>query len=198
MALALQMVLDWPLSVCYLVSSLVIMPLVMHGITLISRCRCGRSRSGSFLLCCRSSGSRCHSPQLSGLHAACRACAPGSKRFDPLMFGAAATVTFSLVVQIGEQVDYLRFLPERTRSQSRCAGGRAVLIAGPGWIVPGMLKMVGGAFLAFLALQHEIPDGTRDRAHADVPGGLRPCVDNRPGRWRSRCCSWSFRRSRST
>jgi signal transduction histidine kinase/CheY-like chemotaxis protein len=32
-----------------------------------------------------------------------------------------------------------------------------VLVAGPGWIVPGMLKMLGGAFLAFLALQHEIP-----------------------------------------
>ena len=72
------------------------------------------------------------------------------------MFGAAATVAFSLVVQIGEQVDYLRFLPEKTPA-NRKRWWAAVIVAGPGWIVPGMLKMLGGAFLGFLALQHEIP-----------------------------------------
>ncbi len=55
-----------------------------------------------------------------------------SSGFDPLMFGAAATVAFSLVVQIGEQVDYLRFLPEKTARQQwplvgRGADGRAGL-----------------------------------------------------------------------
>ncbi|MEP6875587.1 MAG: ATP-binding protein, partial [Burkholderiales bacterium] len=59
-------------------------------------------------------------------------------------------------VQIGEQVDYLRFLPEKTAA-NRARWWGAVLVAGPGWIVPGMVKMLGGAFLAFLALQHEIP-----------------------------------------
>ncbi len=80
----------------------------------------------------------------------------GSSEFDPLMFGAAATVAFSLVVQIGEQVDFLPFLPEQTRT-NRKRWWAAVLMAGPGWIVPGMLKMLGGAFLAFLVLQHELP-----------------------------------------
>ena len=37
LALALQMWLDWPLAVCYLIASLGVVPLVMHGITLISR-----------------------------------------------------------------------------------------------------------------------------------------------------------------
>ena len=32
------------------------------------------------------------------------------------MFGAAATVAFSLIAQIGEQVDFLRFLPEKNRA----------------------------------------------------------------------------------
>jgi hypothetical protein len=36
LALALQMYFDWPLAVCYLVSSIVIIPLVMRGITMIS------------------------------------------------------------------------------------------------------------------------------------------------------------------
>ncbi|MFN3805426.1 MAG: hypothetical protein ACK4SY_10245, partial [Pyrobaculum sp.] len=30
------------------------------------------------------------------------------------------------------------------------------LVAGPGWVVMGMLKMAGGAFLAFAALQFEV------------------------------------------
>jgi hypothetical protein len=37
MALALQMLFAWPLPVCYVLSSLAIIPLVTHGITLISR-----------------------------------------------------------------------------------------------------------------------------------------------------------------
>src|SRR2546429_4467932 len=41
---------------------------------------------------------------------------PYTTLFRSLMFGAAAAVIFALVVQIGEQVDFLRFLPPRTRA----------------------------------------------------------------------------------
>ena len=37
MALALKLYLDWPISICYVLSALVIIPLVLRGITLISR-----------------------------------------------------------------------------------------------------------------------------------------------------------------
>src|SRR5687768_6127452 len=37
LALALQLYFGWPLPVCYIVSSLVVIPIVMYGITLISR-----------------------------------------------------------------------------------------------------------------------------------------------------------------
>ena len=30
-------------------------------------------------------------------------------------------------------------------------------MAGPGWVIPGALKIMAGAFLAFLALQHQVP-----------------------------------------
>ncbi len=76
--------------------------------------------------------------------------------FNLLSFGAACTVALALITQIGEQVDYLRFLPEKTR-HNRKRWWAAMLLAGPGWIIPGALKMLAGAFLAFLALQHEIP-----------------------------------------
>ena len=42
-----------------------------------------------------------------------------------------------------------------------------MLMAGPGWIIPGALKMLGGAFLAFLALQHEIAVSVQDFPAAD-------------------------------
>jgi signal transduction histidine kinase len=73
--------------------------------------------------------------------------------FSLILFGTAATVVFSLIAQIGEQVDFLRFLPVRERGGKR-AWWTAYLAAGPGWIVPGMLKMLAGSFLAFLAVEH--------------------------------------------
>ena len=47
-----------------------------------------------------------------------------------LLFGAASAVIFSLIAQIGEQVDFLRFLPERTAA-NRLRWWGAVLVAGP-------------------------------------------------------------------
>ncbi|MEA1135993.1 allantoin permease, partial [Klebsiella pneumoniae] len=55
--------------------------------------------------------------------------------FNLLAFCAACTVALSLVTQIGEQVDYLRFLPEKTAA-NRKRWWAALLCAGPGWIIP--------------------------------------------------------------
>ncbi len=66
-------------------------------------------------------------------------------------FAIALAVFLSLLPQIGEQVDYLRFLPER-----EVAGPRrwwaALLLTGPGWILFGALKILIGSFLAVVAL----------------------------------------------
>ncbi len=64
---------------------------------------------------------------------------------------AAGAVIFSLVAQIGEQVDFLRFLPPRESSR-RAVWWTALLAGGPGWIVPGALKLLAGSFLACLAV----------------------------------------------
>ncbi len=42
--------------------------------------------------------------------------------FNLLAFCAACTVALSLVTQIGEQVDYLRFLPEKPRPTASAGG----------------------------------------------------------------------------
>jgi signal transduction histidine kinase/CheY-like chemotaxis protein/purine-cytosine permease-like protein len=156
LALALQLYIDWPLPLLYLLSSIVIVPLVMRGITLISGLQLWTQPIWIVLFICPFVAVLVKKPELYADFTGLVGRTSDSSGFDPLMFGAAATVAFSLVVQIGEQVDYLRFLPEKTAA-NRGRWWAAVLVSGPGWIVPGMLKMMGGAFLAFLALQHESP-----------------------------------------
>ena len=72
-----------------------------------------------------------------------------------MLFGTAASVVFSLVAQIGEQVDFLRFLP-RDRRTSKTSWWIALLSAGPGWIILGSLKLLAGSFLAYFALSHGV------------------------------------------
>ena len=57
---------------------------------------------------------------------------------------------------MGEQADYLRFMPAQTDA-NRKRWWAAVLVGGPGWVLLGVLKMLGGAFLAYLAIQHSVP-----------------------------------------
>ncbi|MEL7107439.1 MAG: ATP-binding protein [Pseudomonadota bacterium] len=74
-----------------------------------------------------------------------------------LMLGAATGVVFSLVAQIGEQVDFLRFLPEpKTRADKR-KWWAALVAAGPGWSILGVVKMLAGSYLVTLALREGVP-----------------------------------------
>ncbi|MCC6828888.1 MAG: response regulator [Novosphingobium sp.] len=68
-----------------------------------------------------------------------------------LSFGAALAVFLSLLPQIGEQVDYLRFLPPREQVGAR-RWWTALLLTGPGWILVGGAKILIGSFLAVIAL----------------------------------------------
>jgi signal transduction histidine kinase/CheY-like chemotaxis protein/purine-cytosine permease-like protein len=156
MALAIQMAVGWPLPLCYLASSVVIIPLAIRGITLISKLQAWTQPLWLFLLIFPFVWIAVAQPQIYRDFTGLAGIKSGTSGFDPLMFGAASTMIFALVVQIGEQVDFLRFLPERT-AENRVRWWTAVLVAGPGWIGIGMLKMAGGAFLAFAAMQFEVP-----------------------------------------
>ena len=170
LALAIQMALDWPLPLCYLVASLGVIPLVMHGITLISRLQLWSQPIWALLCVLPYAFVAWKEPQRFSEFTSLAGRVSGSSGFDAVMFGAAATVAFSLVVQIGEQVDYLRFLPEKTPQSAR-RWWTAVVLAGPGWILPGMVKMLGGAFLAFLVLQQQLPtDKAIDPTHMYMAG----------------------------
>jgi len=157
MSLALELWFHVPLFLGYIVSSVVVIPLVTHGITFISRLQLwtqpiwlvlhilpfafiAMSDAGSFE---------------GWTHYGGRAGADGQS-FNLLLFGAASTVVFSLIAQIGEQVDFLRFLPPRSAGRP-AAWWTAFIAAGPGWILPGLAKLLAGSFLAYLAVRHFVP-----------------------------------------
>jgi signal transduction histidine kinase/CheY-like chemotaxis protein len=156
MSLALEMCFGVPLFIGYVLSSLIVIPLVTHGITFISR----------FQLWTQPVWIVLHLLPFVFIAAADRASFERWTSYSGLadvdgrglnlvLFGTASTVVFSLIAQIGEQVDFLRFLPPRERHRPQW--WLAYLAAGPGWIIPGALKLLAGSFLAFLAVEHLVP-----------------------------------------
>ncbi|MCW5623866.1 MAG: response regulator [Burkholderiales bacterium] len=155
MALALELYFGIPLSLGYLLSSLVVIPLVTHGITLISRLQLWSQPLWIVLLVMPYVFVLWKDPSTFTGFTAFGGRAESGAGFDLLLFGAATTIAFALVAQIGEQVDFLRFLPEKTKT-NRVRWWVALVAAGPGWIIPGVAKMLGGAFLAYLAIRHSV------------------------------------------
>tara|TARA_R110000868_G_scaffold11750_3_gene57249 strand:- start:20449 stop:23847 length:3399 start_codon:yes stop_codon:yes gene_type:complete len=156
MALALELYFNIPLALAYVICSVIVIPLVAYGITLINRLQMWTQPLWLFLLFLPYIFVIGKNPEALSDWTSFAGREGEGGAFNLLYFGAACTVALALVTQIGEQVDYLRFLPEKTR-RNRKRWWAALLMAGPGWIIPGALKMLAGAFLAFLALQHEIP-----------------------------------------
>ena len=154
MAVALEMGLGIPLQVGYALSSLIIIPLVAYGITLISRLQLWTQplwivlQLAPFLaLAIIAPDNFRHWVDFSGVDGM----KPG---FDFVLFGAATSVIFSLMGQIGEQADFLRFMPPRDHTRIDWRWWGAMLIGGPGWIVIGALKMLAGSLLAVVAMRH--------------------------------------------
>jgi signal transduction histidine kinase/CheY-like chemotaxis protein/purine-cytosine permease-like protein len=155
MAMALKLTLGIPLGWGYLISAVVVIPLVTHGITLISRFQLWSQPIWIVLQLLPLGFIVYHDIQsVSDWTAYEVSDATDGGHFDLLLFGAASSVVFSLIAQIGEQVDFLRFLPAEKKPSRRWFF--AMLCAGPGWILIGMLKILVGSFLAWLTLQHGI------------------------------------------
>ena len=156
MAYALELAFDIPPAWGYLLCALVVIPLVTHGVTAISQLQMWTQPLWLLLLVLPYVYVfNAHPTLVSELRAYAGENGQGGA-FEPLLFGGALTVGVALITQMGEQVDYLRFMPEKTRANRwRWWGG--VLLGGPGWVVPGVLKMLGGALLALLALKMAVP-----------------------------------------
>ena len=156
MAYALELALDIPPAWGYLICALVVIPLVTYGVSVISRFQVWTQPlwlvmmlvpfGAVWVLDPGAFSNVVHYGGESGAGAV----------FDWHLFGAALTVGIALITQMGEQADYLRFMPapEKGRAWRWWVG---VLAGGPGWVILGVLKMLGGALLAYLALSHMVP-----------------------------------------
>ena len=147
---ALKLCFGIPLALGHVISALVVIPIAAYGVRRISWLQGWTQPIWLVLqlaplvfIAVKASQGVDITPDLGGA---------GDKGFDITLAAAAAAVVLSLLPQIGEQVDYLRFLKPRT-PENRVGWWAAVLGAGPGWILMGGVKILIGAVLAAMAVQ---------------------------------------------
>jgi signal transduction histidine kinase/CheY-like chemotaxis protein len=164
MSMALHLLFGIPLVIGHLISSLIVIPIALYGISLISRMQIATQPIWLVLqfvpilyIAWRAPDDLAAWTSFSGNQGS------PDGTLDLVLFGTAASVLLSLLPQIGEQVDYLRFLPNRTK-RNRLGWWTAVIGTGPGWVFLGAFKILAGSFLAFLALRQGVP-----AAQADEP-----------------------------
>ncbi|MFB7254444.1 purine-cytosine permease family protein [Streptomyces nojiriensis] len=146
MAQGLELGLGLPLWLGYAVSTLMVIPLVVYGMKALSRLQVWTTPIWLLLmvgplvyLIAADPGTVDRFLAYSGTDG------DGAVNTASVMLGAG--VCLSLIAQIGEQIDYLRFMPPKTEANKR-TWWTAVVMAGPGWVVLGALKQAIGVFLA--------------------------------------------------
>ncbi|MFT3664806.1 ATP-binding protein [Piscinibacter sp.] len=163
MAYALELAFDIPPAWGYLLCALAVIPLATHGVTTISRLQVWTQPLWLAMLVLPFVYVLQQHPtvladiwQFGGIAegGTLDDALPGG--FDLMKFGAATTVGIALITQMGEQADYLRFMPE-PRPGRKLAWWASVAIGGPGWVIPGVLKMLAGCLLAYLAIGYAVP-----------------------------------------
>lgn len=150
MAQGLRLGLGLPLWLGYLVSTLMVIPLVIYGMKALSKLQVWTTPVWLLLmvgplvyLVAEDPGTVDRFLSYAGTDG------DGGVNTASVLLGAG--VCLSLIAQIGEQIDYLRFMPPKT-PQNRRTWWTAVVMAGPGWVVLGALKQAIGVFLAVYIL----------------------------------------------
>ncbi|MFJ7073745.1 purine-cytosine permease family protein [Streptomyces sp. NPDC098781] len=150
MAQGLKLGLGLPLWLGYLVSTLMVIPLVIYGMKALSKLQVWTTPVWLLLmvgplvyLVATDPGTVDRFLGYAGTDG------EGGVNTASVLLGAG--VCLSLIAQIGEQIDYLRFMPPKTEENKR-GWWTAVLMAGPGWVVLGALKQAIGVFLAVYIL----------------------------------------------
>ena len=146
MAQGLQLGLGIPLWLGYAASTLVIFPLVIYGMKVLSTLQVWTTPLWLVLMVAPFVYLVVSHPESVGQFFAYQG-ENGVQGFD---FGStllAAGVCLSLIAQIAEQNDYLRFMPPKTPENKR-SWWMWMFLAGPGWVIFGAIKQIVGLFLA--------------------------------------------------
>jgi signal transduction histidine kinase/CheY-like chemotaxis protein len=148
---------DVPEWLAYILCAAIVVPLVTHGITFISRLQLWTQPVWLALNVLALVAVVFAHPQwfagwaaYGGQPSSGRAVA--GDRFNLLYFGAAASVMFALITQTAEQVDFIRFLPPRNQTGKWVWWG-SLVAGGPGWVVLDVLKLLAGSLLGYGGMQ---------------------------------------------
>jgi purine-cytosine permease-like protein len=146
MAQGLELGLGIPLWIGYAVSTVIIFPLVVYGMSLLSKLQLWTTPIWLILMVLPFVYLLIsHPDSVATFFAYQGEEGAGTPSLGSVML--AAGVCLSLIAQIAEQIDYLRFMPPRTPENSR-RWWSAMVLAGPGWVIFGAAKQVIGLFLA--------------------------------------------------
>jgi purine-cytosine permease-like protein len=151
MGQAFQLALGIPLAVGYLLATLIVLPFALYGMGAVAKMQTWTQPLWIAGLLLPFVVVAIREPSKLGEFAQFGGTEGAGSGFSAVGFGFGMGVALSLIGQIGEQADYLRFMPEKTAENKR-SWWTAVLMAGPGWVVLGAAKQIGGGLLAFLAL----------------------------------------------
>ena len=150
MAQGLELGLGMPLWLGYAVSTIIIFPLVVYGMSLLSKLQLWTTPLWLVLMVLPFVYLLISHPEsVQTFFAYQGEEGQGTPSLGSVML--AAGVCLSLIAQIAEQIDYLRFMPPKTPENSR-RWWAATVLAGPGWVIFGAAKQVVGLFLAVYLL----------------------------------------------
>lgn len=149
MAQGLEYAVGLPLWLGYLVSTLVIIPLVIYGMKVLAKLQSWTNPLWLLLMVAPLVFLIVKDPDSVQRWLSYEGTSGSGLSTAAVMLGAG--VCLSLMGQIGEQIDYLRFMPPRT-AENRRAWWTSVVMAGPGWVVFGAVKQAIGVFMAVYIL----------------------------------------------
>ncbi|MFI7086767.1 purine-cytosine permease family protein [Streptomyces anulatus] len=155
MAQGLELGFGLPLWLGYAVSTLMVIPLVIYGMKALSKLQVWTTPIWLLLMVGPLVYLVATEPGTVDSFLA-YAGTDGEGGVDTASVLLGAGVCLSLIAQIGEQIDYLRFMPPKTGANRR-GWWTAVVMAGPGWVVLGALKQAIGVFLAVYILSEVGP-----------------------------------------
>ena len=146
MAQGLKLGLGIPLWLGYAASTLIIFPLVIYGMKVLSTLQVWTTPLWLVLMVAPFVYLVVSHPESVGQFFAYQG-ENGGQGFDLGSTLLAAGVCLSLIAQIAEQNDYLRFMPPKTPENKR-SWWTWMFLAGPGWVIFGAIKQIVGLFLA--------------------------------------------------
>jgi purine-cytosine permease-like protein len=156
MAQGLQLGLGIPLWIGYATSTIIIFPLVIYGMKVLSTLQVWTTPLWLILMVAPFIYLVVSHPESVDSFFAYQ----GKDHIQGFDIGStllAAGVCLSLIAQIAEQNDYLRFMPPKTPENKR-SWWTWMFLAGPGWVIFGAIKQIVGLFLAVYLIAN-VADG---------------------------------------